>query len=39
VYQAQREQEWEERRLDDQSKAIERDVIAKQKEALLKEHA
>jgi hypothetical protein len=39
VYQVQREQEWEERRLEDQSKSIERDVIAKQKEALLKEHA
>ena len=39
VYQVQREQEWEERRLEDQSKGIERDVIAKQKAALLKEHA
>jgi len=39
VYTEQREQEWEERRLQEQSKDIEKDVISKQKEALLKEHA
>jgi len=39
VYQEQREQEWDERRLQEQSKDIEREIIAKQKEALLKEHA
>ena len=39
VYRAQREQEWEERRLQEMEEQDTRDVIARQKEALLAEHA
>jgi len=39
VYRAQREQEWEERRLKEHEEEIQRQVIAAQKERLLAEHA
>ena len=39
VYRAQREQEWEERRLKEEEEAIQREVIEMQKEKLLREHA
>lgn len=39
VYRVQREQEWEERRQKEEQEAIQREVIAMEKERLLREHA
>jgi hypothetical protein len=39
VYRAQREQEWEERRLKEEQELIQREIIEREKERLLAEHA
>lgn len=39
VYRVQREQEWEEKRVKEDEESIAKNVIAQQKEALLKQHA
>ena len=39
VYRVQREQEWEEKRVKEDEENIAKNVIAQQKEALLKQHA
>jgi len=39
VYRAQREQEWEERRQKEEQEALQKDLIARQKEDLLRQHA
>ena len=39
VYRAQREQEWEERRLQQEQEEVQRQIVAKEKERLLAEHA
>lgn len=39
VYRVQREQEWEERRIKEEEENIAKNVIAQQKEALLRQHA
>ena len=39
VYRVQREQEWEEKRVKEEEENIAKNVIAQQKEALLKQHA
>ena len=39
VYRVQREQEWEEKRVKEEEESIAKNVIAQQKEALLKQHA
>ena len=39
VYRVQREQEWEERRIKEEEEQIAKNVIAQQKEALLRQHA
>ena len=39
VYKAQREQEWEEKRLKEEEEAIQREIIEREKERLLAEHA
>lgn len=39
VYRVQREQEWEERRQKDSEEQAKRDIIAAEKERLLREHA
>ena len=39
VYQAQREQEWEERRQKDAEEEEQRQIVAAKKEQLLKQHA
>ena len=39
VYRVQREQEWEERRLKEDQEAIQREIVQKEKERLLQEHA
>ena len=39
VYRVQREQEWEERRMKEEEEQIAKNVIAQQKEALLRQHA
>lgn len=39
VYRVQREQEWEERRLKEEGEVIQREVVEREKERLLAEHA
>lgn len=39
VYRVQREQEWEERRLKQDEEQYKKDVVAAEKERLLREHA